>query len=361
MADGTLKATPFDVGACPAIGAAAAAATRAAGQILAALPGSWQAAIPPLGDAAFTVVGIDGAPPGDEAVVLALACGRGRGRAALAQPFAGRLVDLAVGGRGTFSTARALGPAERGLLVGVLAPALDAIGWSFELAPASDAPWGPSIAVDVNGAFGAGVLWLDLSGALASAPTGAWRARAATLPVEAGVELASTTLPAGELARLAAGDALVFDGIGSARFGADLAWEATLALGDTRAALRIDPRGALTLAGDLRLTDAPDRPKVAVGKESKVGKVAETDASDSSETTTTAALAAAPVEIVAELARLTLRGDEVLGLGPGVVLAPTIDRRRAVVLRAGGEPWAEGELVDVDGELAVRVTRLLRP
>jgi flagellar motor switch/type III secretory pathway protein FliN len=51
----------------------------------------------------------------------------------------------------------------------------------------------------------------------------------------------------------------------------------------------------------------------------------------------------------------------VLGLAPGVVLAPAVDRRRAIVLRAGGEPWAEGELVEVEGELAVRVTRLLRP
>jgi type III secretion system YscQ/HrcQ family protein len=360
MVDGRLKEGPPDVGACPSIGAGAAAATRAAGQILAALPGSWQAAIPPLGDASFTVAGIDGAPPGSEVVVLSLARGRERGRAALAQPFAGRLVDLAVGGGGAFSTARALGPAERGLLVGLLAPALDPIGWSFALAPASAAPWGPSIAVDVSGAFGAGVLWLELPDAPAAALTGAWRARAAALPVEASVELASTALPAGELARLMAGDAVVFDGIPFARFDADADWEATLALGGTCAGLRIDPRGALALAGDFRLTDAPDRPKVGVRQESEEGKVATMDASGPSEAAT-AALAAAPVEIVAELARLTLRGDEVLGLAPGVVLAPTIDRRRAVVLRAGGEPWAEGELVDVDGELAVRVTRLLRP
>jgi flagellar motor switch protein FliM len=71
-------------------------------------------------------------------------------------------------------------------------------------------------------------------------------------------------------------------------------------------------------------------------------------------------LAAAPIEVVAELARLTLRGDEVLGLAPGVVLTVAADRRQAIVLRVGGEIWAEGELVDVDGQLGVRVTRLLR-
>jgi len=72
------------------------------------------------------------------------------------------------------------------------------------------------------------------------------------------------------------------------------------------------------------------------------------------------ALADAPIEVVAELARLTLRGEEVLGLVPGAVLAVALERTRAITLRAGGEPWAEGELVDVDGQLGVRVTRLLR-
>jgi flagellar motor switch/type III secretory pathway protein FliN len=75
----------------------------------------------------------------------------------------------------------------------------------------------------------------------------------------------------------------------------------------------------------------------------------------------TAALAAAPIEVTAELARLTLRGEELLGLAPGVVLTVGAERVRAVVLRAGGEIWAEGELVDVEGELGVRVTRLLHP
>ena len=73
----------------------------------------------------------------------------------------------------------------------------------------------------------------------------------------------------------------------------------------------------------------------------------------------TSALAAAPIEVVAELARITLRGDEVLGLAPGVVLTVAVDRRQAIALRVGGEIWAEGELVDVDGQLGVRVTRIL--
>ena len=42
--------------------------------------------------------------------------------------FAARLIDTVLGGRGVFSAARVLGPAEFGILAGVLAPAFDRIG-----------------------------------------------------------------------------------------------------------------------------------------------------------------------------------------------------------------------------------------
>ena len=75
-----------------------------------------------------------------------------------------------------------------------------------------------------------------------------------------------------------------------------------------------------------------------------------------SDTDAATVLAAAPIEVVAELGRITLRGDELLGLAPGAVLAS--GRTAGVsLLRVGGEVWAEGEIVDVDGELGVRVTR----
>ena len=68
-------------------------------------------------------------------------------------------------------------------------------------------------------------------------------------------------------------------------------------------------------------------------------------------------LAAASIEVVAELGRISLRGDELLGLAPGAVLALGT-RSTNVVLRVGGEHWADGEIVDIDGELGVRVTRV---
>ena len=76
-----------------------------------------------------------------------------------------------------------------------------------------------------------------------------------------------------------------------------------------------------------------------------------------SNTDATTVLAAASIEVVAELGRVSLRGDELLGLAPGAVLAIGMGRT-GVALRVGGEIWAEGEIVDIDGELGVRVTRL---
>ena len=355
-----MKTAPFDLRACPPVPAAEAQATRAVAQKLAALPRAWQAELPPFGAASLVVAGIDRAPTSSEAVVLAILRGNARGRLSLALPFAARLVDAALGGRGVFSAARALGPAERGVLVALLAPLLDAIGWSTDLAPAPESTVGHAIAVNVEGPFGAGVLWLDLPptgspvAPAAGSASGVLRQRASGLPVEARLEIAATHLPAAELARLALGDALVFDGVDFGAFAPETDWIAHLTIGAHAAPLRIDPRGALVLTGDFQLTDAADGRKVGVVKEESMDVTGPTEMA-------TAALAAAPIEIVAELARITLRGEEVLGLAPGVVLTVTADRRRAVLLRAGGELWAEGELVNVDGELGVRVTRLLRP
>ena len=361
-----MKTAPFDLRTCPSIPAAEARATRAVAQKLAALPRSWQAELPPFGAAILSVAGIDRAPTPAEAIVLAILRGSARGRLSLAQPFAARLVDAALGGRGVFSAARALGPAERGVLVALLAPLLDAIGWSIELGAAPESTVGHAIAVNVEGPFGAGVLWLDLPAPsrelapAAGSASGGWRERASALPVEARLEIAATHLRASELTRLGLGDALVFDGVDFAAFASETDWVAQLTIGAHAAPLRIDPHGALVLTGDFQLTDATDGRKVGVVQEGKDGKEEPMDVTGPTQMAT-AALATAPIEIVAELARITLRGEEVLGLAPGVVLTVTADRSRAVLLRAGGEIWAEGELVNVDGELGVRVTRLLRP
>jgi flagellar motor switch/type III secretory pathway protein FliN len=366
---------PFDLGSCPAVPASEAAATRAALRVLSTLPPRWRVEAPPFEAVTLTVIGPDletrrldgppgsGSPAAADPIVLALARGGDLGRLTLTSSFAARLVDAALGARGALSSARALGPAERGVLVALLAPAFDVIGWSLRLGSAPELTGVRALlTVQVEGPVGAGVLRLDLPASPVSTAGAVdhWRFRAADLPVVARIEIAATELPAASLIGLAPGDALVFDGREAVGYlqQADQSldetfWEGRLVIGEHAAAVHIAPAGLLELAGDFHMTGSPIERTVAIVREGPMDVSGPTEKAIS-------VLAAAPIEVVAELARVTLRGDEVLGLAPGVVLTVLVDRRRAIALRVGGEIWAEGELVDVDGELGVRVTRLLR-
>jgi flagellar motor switch/type III secretory pathway protein FliN len=356
-----VNVTPFDLGRCPSVRAADAAATRVALRVLSMLPPRWRVDLPPLDLVTVTMAGPDFAlrqsdlPDPTDSIALPIARGTEVGRLTLASSFAARIIDTALGARGTFSSARALGPAERGVLVALVAPVLDIIGWSLGLGPAPPTTGiRARLALRIEGAFGAGVLGLDLAGS-ASASGDHWRSRAGELPVVARVEIAATAVRAASLDGLAPGDAVVFDGRQAADYLADASgepWLARLAIGAYVAPLQIDSDGGLELAGDFHMIGTPLERTVAIDREGAMDVSGPTEKA-------TSALAAAPIEVVAELARITLRGDEVLGLAPGVVLTVAVDRRQAIALRVGGEIWAEGELVDVDGQLGIRVTRML--
>ncbi len=66
-----------------------------------------------------------------------------------------------------------------------------------------------------------------------------------------------------------------------------------------------------------------------------------------------------PVQITCEIGRLTLSAREVLELRPGSVLPVGRPLAGPVDLTAGGRVIARGELVDVEGEIGVRVTEVL--
>jgi flagellar motor switch/type III secretory pathway protein FliN len=366
-----VNVAPFDLAACPSVRASDAAAIRATLRVLAGLPPRWHANLPPFGEVTLTVVGPDlearrpdgldaATAPGPAAladvIVLAMARGGELGRLTLTSPFAARLIDAALGARGALSSARVLGPAERGVLVSLVAPVLDVIGWSLGLGSAPEVAGARApLALRIEGPFGTGVLRLELPTSTVS-PIDPGRSRAADLPVVGRVEIAATRLRADSLVGLAPGDALVFDGHGAPAYlgdGEEKTWEGRLAIGAYAASLRIGPRGVLQLAGNFQMTGTPIERTVAIEREGAMDVSGPTEKAIS-------VLAAAPIEVVAELARITLRGDEVLGLAPGVVLTVAVDRGQAITLRVGAEIWAEGELVDVDGELGVRVTRVLR-
>ncbi len=287
--------------------------------------------------------------PGD-GVGLAVSFGVSRGRVGIESALATRLVDTVLGGGAVFSAARSAGPAERGILAGVLAPAFDRIGGAVLLDPGPlprerRARAAASIALRLETVVASGFLYLtpppaaDLSAGLGGADL--WRGRAARLPVTARIELAATGVPAGALAGLAVGDAVVFDGVRSSAFLGAGAWNGRLRVGDHAAEVAVGAAGQLSIVGGF----------------SPVPKEEGYMSASGSNTDATTVLAAASIEVVAELGRITLRGDELLGLAPGAVLGVGTSRNR-VSLRVGGEIWAEGEIVDIDGDLGVRVTRV---
>jgi type III secretion system YscQ/HrcQ family protein len=63
----------------------------------------------------------------------------------------------------------------------------------------------------------------------------------------------------------------------------------------------------------------------------------------------------APIELCVELARFTVRLEDVLGLRVGEVWSTGNAIGERVVLTANGRAIARGELVDIDGEIGVRI------
>ena len=66
-----------------------------------------------------------------------------------------------------------------------------------------------------------------------------------------------------------------------------------------------------------------------------------------------------PVVVRVELGRARMSAREWAALGPGDVVALAHKLAEPVTLRVGGVAVAEGELVDVEGEMGVRILRRL--
>ena len=72
-------------------------------------------------------------------------------------------------------------------------------------------------------------------------------------------------------------------------------------------------------------------------------------------------LAALEVEVVAEMGRVVLSGREIARLTTGSVVQLGRPLGGPVDLVAGGKLIARGELVDVEGEIGVRIIEMLGP
>lgn len=254
---------------------------------------------------------------------------------------------------------RPLSPSERGVLAAVVAAALAASG-AGQVRISLD-PWRPiddreRVLINLSAhtpvtsggvALEIPTSWLPSAGAQLS------RDALEVLATQVRVELARTSLEQGACRSAELGDAVVFEGVSAVAPDGD--WPCQVRIGSWKADGRVRANGDVHSLGKFAYAAKASRQHM-------------TDDPDSSnrgsrqmlEPEGAALLASAPVEVTAELGKLTLRGDEVMGLLAGSVLSLGPRRRDPIVLRVGGQPWARGEIVTVDDDLGVRITEILR-
>ncbi|HSZ80882.1 MAG TPA: FliM/FliN family flagellar motor switch protein [Polyangia bacterium] len=358
-----------------------AAAAQMATRLLVRLPRRAEATLAGFGTVVLRGAGV-GAPAhahAGDAIAFGLSDGRGAGRLALDAALAHRIVALALGGRARPPAVGRLGLGERGVVAGFVASVLHAVAAPFSVslstfgaAPVADGLVTFMVELEVTGVSG----WASVEVPAAwLAGRGPDDARLFALPLVARLELSRTWLTVQELTELAVGDAVVFDGAApferpdEARAPSETR-AVRITIGAHVADARLGRAGRVEIVREFRRVGATDAREQEHDHESDdkeigmetTGRDPGTRASGEGATRVgaTAVLAAAPVEVVAELGRTTLRGDEVAGLAPGSVLVFGRMGASAIALRVGDEIWAEGELVDVDGALGVRVTSLVR-
>jgi type III secretion system YscQ/HrcQ family protein len=161
------------------------------------------------------------------------------------------------------------------------------------------------------------------------------RARLEDAQVSMRLELGRTALKRADFAQLAGGDVVVFDRIGVRDpSGGPVA----LRLGRGGFAARLDGE-ALTIRDPFRLNlGASIMDETNPGTDQLLGEL--------------------PVEVVCELGRVTMSGRELLELRPGAVIPVGRPLAGPVDLTVGGRVVARGELVDVEGEIGVRITQM---
>jgi type III secretion system YscQ/HrcQ family protein len=163
------------------------------------------------------------------------------------------------------------------------------------------------------------------------------------LPLTLPIVAAELALPRASLADLAVGDALVPGEAWSVeRKGASLEGEALL----------VAPHAEVGLGARVSLGEAPRLVLIAGSAKAPW----EPDMPDDERANTAEALADVRVVVRVELGTVTLSAKEWAAVDPGDVLTTGVRVGERVTLRSGGVVIARGELCDLEGELAVRIT-----
>jgi hypothetical protein len=277
--------------------------------------------------------------PGDrEAHDVGLACGGEAARLVLESRLAVGLVN-AVLGLAAPPFAGPLTRIEGGVLAGLLATLAASLGLAPQLrvgVPSGAGPWSTVMELSVGLGGESGRAWLVAPARFLELAWLAWkpgpRARAPRL------ELATTSVARLEMAGASPGDKVVFDGAPALRAGDDcpvrVEWGGRRApawwLADGRLVLRDDDQVAAATATVATLPDCAPRP-----------------AADPAEFASGPAIA----EVVA--------GLHCQAFDPARPESLAVSRGEKVALEVDGSRWAEGELGEVDGRLAVTITRML--
>jgi hypothetical protein len=217
-----------------------------------------------------------------------------------------------------------------------------------DLVRRSGAVWAAALTVLVGDeAFEARACW-SRSAALA-APAPAWDARALAAlgptPVALAIVAHAVHAAAAELATLQPGDAWMLEGWSLAR-GPSGELEGPVTLAAAAASTGVEAQlvgdGSLVLRGDV----------VTLG--GAEAKMNDTDGAGLIE-----AVGEAPLTVRVEIGEASMAARDWAALGRGDVIA--LGRRvgEAVVLRVGGVPVARGELVELEGEVGVRIIERL--
>lgn len=361
-----LRAYPFDRWPSISREEAARSRTQARGGPLPALARGCQAAADWLGTPlVLTLV----APPSidtleallDPVAAVLLHDPRGNRAALVLDPtLASVLVDRTLGGQGEGLDAVAgpLREIERGVLAYALARWLAGSGSPYVVAAvltsaiAVREALGPSphevqrLELQLADARGPAALWSSTSARAPELPRRlpTW---ATELPIPLAVRASTVMLTADELSRLEVGDVVLPE-------------RASLASGANGLTGRVwlqPVRGcweweAELVAGELRLTGAG-----RIGASAPVRASAEEDMVKDTDHVLEK-LGGTPVTLSLELARFALPLAELAALGAGEVLRTGQPIGARVALRAGERVVATGELVEVEGEIGVRILEL---
>lgn len=176
------------------------------------------------------------------------------------------------------------------------------------------------------------------------------------IPVTVTLQAGRASLRTSELASLRPGDIVLLDecrltlarGEAGASESRDLSGSVLLALGGTGAAV-----GCATIDHDTVRLEALE--PLAHPRSQKGQRMTNHDTDPLEES-----LSNAPVDIAVELARFTLPLGELSNLKPGEIVVTGRRLGERVTLRLSDRPVATGELVDVEGEIGVRILAVPR-